>query len=198
MFLTVFPFLCPRANHSHRSSLILSFLKSDLRDSLPSLFTKEQLWPICSGRSWQKSDESDSLFFMIKSLFRSQKNKQIAHPCINPFAHLYNSISAVQRGTPPRLFITFITCNQGEVKILKNTDLQIVTHAATLTNNNNLPLIQSKIFPLKPYPRCLLLWLKCHCLWATSVTQICTSSGPHVRGNRVTLAKLKSKNGGIF
>ena len=197
MFLTVFPFLCPRANHSHRSSLILSFLKSDLRDSLPSLFTKEQLWPICSGRSWQKSDESDSLFFMIKSLFRSQKNKQIAHPCINPFAHLYNSISAVQRGTPPRLFITFITCNQGEVKILKNTDLQIVTQPPSPTTIT-CPLSNLRFFSLNPYTHCLFLWLKCHCLWATSGTQICTSSGPHVRGNRVTLAKLKSKNGGIF
>ena len=45
-FLYVFDsfssFLCTRENCSQRSSLIRSFLKSDLSDSLPVLSTKEQ------------------------------------------------------------------------------------------------------------------------------------------------------------
>ena len=41
------PFLCPRANRSHPSSLICSFLTSNLSNSLTLLFTKERPWPIC-------------------------------------------------------------------------------------------------------------------------------------------------------
>ena len=41
------PFLCPRANCSHSSSLICSFLTSNLSNSLTLLFTKERPWPIC-------------------------------------------------------------------------------------------------------------------------------------------------------
>ena len=41
-FWQFFPFLCPRVNCSLRSFLICSFLKSDLSDSLLSLFTTEQ------------------------------------------------------------------------------------------------------------------------------------------------------------
>ena len=41
-FWQFFPLLCLRANHSRRSSLIRSFLKSDMRDSLRSLRTKER------------------------------------------------------------------------------------------------------------------------------------------------------------
>ena len=46
------PFLFPRANRSHRSLFICSILKSDLSDSLPLLFTKEQPWAICSRGSF--------------------------------------------------------------------------------------------------------------------------------------------------
>ena len=49
-------FLCPRANPSCRFLLICSFFKSDLSNSFPLLFTKEQPWAIRSGCSWQKSD----------------------------------------------------------------------------------------------------------------------------------------------
>ena len=85
------PFLCPRANRSRRSLLICSFLKSDLSNFLPSLFTKEPPWAICSGRSWKKSNVTDLLrLLMIKeqqerfALFHEQialtltKNKRIA------------------------------------------------------------------------------------------------------------------------
>ena len=66
------PFLCPRATCSPCSSLICSFLKSDLSDLLPSLLTKEKPWVICSGCSWQKSNRSDSLSF-------SWANRSFAH-----------------------------------------------------------------------------------------------------------------------
>ena len=85
------PFLCPRENRSRCSLLICSFLKSDLSNFLPSLFTKEPLWAICSGRSWKKSNVTDLLrLLMIKeqqerfALFHKQialtltKNKRIA------------------------------------------------------------------------------------------------------------------------
>ena len=49
-------FLCPRANPSCRFLLICSLFKSDLSNSFPLLFTKEQPWAIRSGCSWQKSD----------------------------------------------------------------------------------------------------------------------------------------------
>ena len=69
----------PRANCSCRSSLICSFLKSGLSDSLPSLFTKERPWAICSGCLWQKSDVSDSLFFTSELLFCSFTHKKQAN-----------------------------------------------------------------------------------------------------------------------
>ena len=55
--VTVFPHFMPKSKLLvSLLMLIHSFLKSNFSDSLPMLFTKEQLWAICSGRSWQKSD----------------------------------------------------------------------------------------------------------------------------------------------
>ena len=48
-------------------------------DSLRSLMTKEWPWAIRSGHSWQKSNRSDSLFFMRESLFRSFSHQKRAH-----------------------------------------------------------------------------------------------------------------------
>ena len=69
VFLTVFPFLCPRVNHrSSGSSLLL-------------LFTKEGPWALRSGCSRQESDGSDSLFslgnhsFAHKNLANRSKNR---------------------------------------------------------------------------------------------------------------------------
>ena len=53
-FSLLFPFLCPRANRS-----CCSFLKSNGSTLLTPLFTKERLWAIRSGHSWQKSNGSD-------------------------------------------------------------------------------------------------------------------------------------------
>ena len=52
------------------------YKRATVRNLLPSLFTKERPWAIRSGRSWLKSDWSDSLFFMSRSLFHSQKTIQ--------------------------------------------------------------------------------------------------------------------------
>ena len=78
IFWSVSPLFMPTAKCSHHSLLICSFLKSHLSDSLPSLFTKERPWAICSGCPWQKSNGSDSLFFTSKSLFCSQKTSKFA------------------------------------------------------------------------------------------------------------------------
>ena len=55
-FLTVFhcfpPFLCPRVNHSHHSSLHRSSLKSYRSNLLSSLFTKEWRWANRSEQPW--------------------------------------------------------------------------------------------------------------------------------------------------
>ena len=82
----IFPFLCPKANRSHRSSLRRSFLKIDrsyspsslftkktVSELLPLLITKEWTWAIRSRRSLQKIYMSNFLFFESKLLFRSQK-----------------------------------------------------------------------------------------------------------------------------
>ena len=71
MFLTNFPLFMPKSKSL--PPIIGSFSESVLSDSLPLLFTKEQPWAIVSGRSWQKSDGSHSLFFTSESLFCSQK-----------------------------------------------------------------------------------------------------------------------------
>ena len=89
IFLTVFTFLCPRANCSRSSLLRCSFVKSDGSDLFSSLFTKsdceriapilkkEQPWAICSRHlAWQKSDGSDLLFSKSKSPFRSFPHKK--------------------------------------------------------------------------------------------------------------------------
>ena len=55
-FSLFFPFLCPRENCSHRSSLCRSFLNRDRSNSLSSLFTKKRPQGICSHRSLAKQE----------------------------------------------------------------------------------------------------------------------------------------------
>ena len=49
------------------------YKKVTMSKSLPLLFTNERPWAVCSHCLWQKSDWSDLLFFLSKSLFHSQK-----------------------------------------------------------------------------------------------------------------------------
>ena len=99
------PFLCPRANRSHRSLLICSFLKSKGNNLFSWLLTKDRLLTnqsrrslqmsdherfapvthdkramgeIRSRHSWQKSYGSDLLFFTSKSLFARKTDERIA------------------------------------------------------------------------------------------------------------------------
>ena len=58
-------------------SRVALYKRATMSDSLRSLMTKEQPWAIRSGRSWQKSDGSDSLFFMSKLLFCSKKMSEL-------------------------------------------------------------------------------------------------------------------------
>ena len=78
-FWQFYPLFCLRVNHSRRSLLICSFLKSDMRDLLSSLFTKEEPWAICSGPSWPKSYGSDFPICSFSSVFPSFANKK----CVN-------------------------------------------------------------------------------------------------------------------
>ena len=72
------PFLCPRVNRSCPSSLIFSFLKSDLSDSLLSLFTKEWPWVISSDCSWKKRD--NERFTQVAHVKRATgANRSFAH-----------------------------------------------------------------------------------------------------------------------
>ena len=67
------------SNCSHHCSIIRSFLKVNLSDSLPSLFTKERPWGSRSSCSRQKSGGSDLLFFTREMLFLSFAHKTQAN-----------------------------------------------------------------------------------------------------------------------
>ena len=63
---------------TERFALIALYKRATVSESLPLLFTQKQRWAIRTGRSWQKSDESDSLFFTSESLFFSYAHKKQA------------------------------------------------------------------------------------------------------------------------
>ena len=81
VFYSFSPFICPRANRSHSSLLLIrSFLKSNLSDLLPSLLTKEQLWAFCSHHSLKKRESAN----------RSKKRAN------HTFAHLLTKNQAIR------------------------------------------------------------------------------------------------------
>ena len=77
-FWQCFPFLCPRANCSCSSLPLRSFLKSDLSDLFPLLFTKERPWAIRSGSSWQKLNCER---FLLRSLMKKGQREQFTVYC---------------------------------------------------------------------------------------------------------------------
>ena len=52
------------------------YKRATMSNLLRLLMTKDWLWAIRSGHSWQKSDRSNSLFFMSELLFRSLKTSK--------------------------------------------------------------------------------------------------------------------------
>ena len=58
-------------------ALIALYKRANVGESLTSFFTKEWLWAIRSGRLWQKSNGSNSLFFTSELLFRSFAYKKL-------------------------------------------------------------------------------------------------------------------------
>ena len=109
MILTIFPpLLCPRANCSRLSSLICSFLKSNLNDLLPSLFTKgqsERFAQVAQNKGATVSDSLTSLFKKERkcdslskkeqnalSLFRSQKSGDSLKILMSKFPTLGRSL----------------------------------------------------------------------------------------------------------
>ena len=96
-FLTVFPLFMPMRK-SLPSLLTQSlFFKSNMSDSITSLFTKERPWAICSGCSWQKSAGSNLLFFSSASLFRSQKANESLEKPMSEFPTLLATGFGVQK-----------------------------------------------------------------------------------------------------
>ena len=87
MFLTVFLLFMPKSE----------FLKRDLSDSLPLLFTKKRPGAILSGRSWQKSDGSASLFFTSKSFICSQKTRESLEKPMSEFPTLESTVGFKRR-----------------------------------------------------------------------------------------------------
>ena len=53
------------------------YKRAAMSNLLRLLMTKDWLWAIRSGHSWQKSDRSNSLFFMSELLFRSLKTSKL-------------------------------------------------------------------------------------------------------------------------
>ena len=96
-FLTVFTLFMPMRK-SLPSLLTQSlFFKSNMSDSITSLFTKERPWAICSGCSWQKSAGSNLLFFSSASLFRSQKASESLEKPMSEFPTLLATGFGVQK-----------------------------------------------------------------------------------------------------
>ena len=90
MFLTVFTLFCQRTNPSRCSLLICSFLKSDLSDLLPSLFTKERPERFAQVAHDKRATVSDSLrLLMTKEL----KINQLQHKLIKTSEQLKKTMS---------------------------------------------------------------------------------------------------------
>ena len=105
--LQFFPFLCPIANHSHRSSLICSFLKSN--------------GAIRSQGSLQKSILSDSLRSLITNiatvsipltlLFRSQKMSDSLEKLVREFPTLGLNFTNLKASRKQGLNLTRLKAN---------------------------------------------------------------------------------------
>ena len=105
--LQFFPFLCPIANHSHRSSLICSFLKSN--------------WAIRSRGSLQKRFLSDSLRSLITNiatvsipltlLFRSQKMSDSLEKLVREFPTLGLNFTNLKASRKQGLNLTRLKAN---------------------------------------------------------------------------------------
>ena len=74
-FWLLFPFLCPRTNHSRCSSLCRSFLKSNGSNLLSSFFTKE--------RQEQNRESLFCSFALKKRAIRSKNQRVNSQPCKN-------------------------------------------------------------------------------------------------------------------
>ena len=70
-----------------RFALVALYKRTTVSESLLSFFTKERLKAICSRRSLQNRDGSNSLFLKKESLFRSCARKKRAIPSKNQRAN---------------------------------------------------------------------------------------------------------------
>ena len=73
-------------------ALVTLHKRATMSDSLRLLMTKKQLWAIRSGCSWQKSNESNLLFFTSKSFFLSQKTSELLEKLMSEFPTLVSTL----------------------------------------------------------------------------------------------------------
>ena len=72
-----------------RFALVHLYKRAIAIKSLPLPFTTERLWAFRSGRSWQKSNGSNSLFFTSESLFHLQKTSNSLEKAMSEFPTLH-------------------------------------------------------------------------------------------------------------
>ena len=72
-----------------RFALVHLYKRAIAIKSLPLPFTTERLWAFRSGRSWQKSNGSNSLFFTSESLFHLQKASNSLEKAMSEFPTLH-------------------------------------------------------------------------------------------------------------
>ena len=88
VFYSFSPFICPRANRSHSSLLLIrSFLKSNLSDLLPSLLTKEQPEQFAQVAPYKRATVSVLLTSLFKKEGKCESLKKKSKSHFRSFAH---------------------------------------------------------------------------------------------------------------
>ena len=124
-FFTAFPLFMPKSESlpslfaqslffkelQERFALVTLYKRATMRESLPTLFTKERPWAIGSFRSWQKRDRSDLFFFTGESLFRLQKSSDLLVKPMSEFPTLVWELSKSHYRYAPSVKIDWLLTN---------------------------------------------------------------------------------------
>ena len=137
MFLTVFPLVMPISKSLPSLFTYLFLFKEWLEGLAPS-----QPWVIRSGRSWQKSDGSDSLFFhKWSALFY----EQIALSRFRSFAlSLFRSQKTNKSLEKPMSEFPTLVINK--VPKVINTSSSILVYVPLESNNKSIPSVRNMGF----------------------------------------------------
>ena len=124
-FFTAFPLFMPKSESlpslfaqslffkelQERFALVTLYKRATMRESLPTLFTKERPWAIGSFRSWQKRDRSDLFFFTGESLFSLQKSSDLLVKPMSEFPTLVWELSKSHYRYAPSVKIDWLLTN---------------------------------------------------------------------------------------